>query len=311
MASRWAGTPWLLSAVLGTLMLSLHVSPSLAQTPSTDAKAEAMAVYKTAAAQFDKGIYDKALKGYAAAYKLFPHADFLYMVARCHEMARDYRKALELYREVRTHQGVSGNTRGRASDGIMQLEKIFPSSFRLEVTYAPKDAVVKIDDKPEGEDGRVSVTLSEGKHTIQVQKTGYAPFGQDLDVSSTTKLLINLQEIPSTTPTVPDTIGETYAWRGPVGWGALGLGALTAGMGVMSLMESGEASDLASQASEGGAHDAYKRAFERHQLIGSLSVTLGVAALGAGAYLLLSGQENPEESGATVLPTGHGVLVRW
>ena len=84
-----------------------------------------MRSYTVAAKHFDNGQYDKALAGYTEAYRLHPHPSFLYMVARSYELDRQYRKPCR-YTGKFVNTKVKVDTRGRASNAIIELEKLFP-----------------------------------------------------------------------------------------------------------------------------------------------------------------------------------------
>ena len=52
----------------------------------------------------------------------------------------------------------------------------------LGLRVSPPDAEIRIGSASwvAGEDGRASISLPEGRHTLEVRKPGYAPFVQDI-----------------------------------------------------------------------------------------------------------------------------------
>ncbi len=152
-----------------TLPLSLNAPAALAQSDdaqSDDTRSRAIAMFKEAEKAFDGGQYDTALKGYEAAYAVHPIPQILYMVARSHELNRNYRQALDVYRKVRNHEGVTADIRGRAADGIIKLEELFPSTFKLDINYGPPKAVVRINGKPTGSSGQARAVLKSGTRPV-------------------------------------------------------------------------------------------------------------------------------------------------
>lgn len=75
-----------LCALLICLCLSLLSATASAQiAPTPEQKAEIEALVLKGSDHYDSGRFQEAIKAYEAAYKLYPHPDFLWNIARSHE----------------------------------------------------------------------------------------------------------------------------------------------------------------------------------------------------------------------------------
>ena len=306
------GRPSTIALVLSLVgILSGTIAAAEPIKVSVEAKAKAMEAYQRAAKHFDNAQYDKALTKYSAAYALYPHADFLYMVGRSYELNRKYEQALATYRAVRKHDGVSGRTRSRASSAIMDLEKLFPNDFEITIAYTPKDARLEVDGVTQGKAGQATLRVTRGQHHLRLTQTGFEPHKETLNVSSSMSIRISLSQTPSPVALVPDALSTTYAWRKPAGWSALGAGLVATGVGAWSLVKSASASDAANGSAVFETHSAYGDAASTYQVIGFTSLALGISALTTGVYLLLTGPDKSEPSTVRLIPTGHGIQVSW
>jgi hypothetical protein len=268
-------------------------------------------LFQAGSEAFDAGQYDSALARFKAAYAREAVPDILYMVGRSYELNRNYREALNTYRKVYKHAGVSKKTSGYAADGIIKLEELFPSQYGLNIAYQPATAVLQIDGIQTGRDGAAKLEKKPGTYAVQLEAEGYRPYQGEVALESSTQLVLRLHEIPPPpkfiTPPEPPT-----DWKRPAGWVAVGFGALAGAAGSVFLMEAQKSADAANAAAVGAAYDSHRESAEFNQTMAFGNYGAAVIGIGLGVVWLITATDAPATTAeAGVTPTGAGVLLRW
>ena len=82
-------------------LAALLPSLALAEAGGGDRAADrerAAAVYEEALREFNLGQFDNAVEGLTEAYRIYPHASFLFNIGQCHSELDDHERAIFFYR---------------------------------------------------------------------------------------------------------------------------------------------------------------------------------------------------------------------
>ena len=292
----------------------VSVAPVAAQSP-TEGDATVESLYALGTKAFDGGRYDAALEAFKAAYALQAVPEILYMVGRSYELNRNYREALNTYRKVYKHTGVSKKTSGYAADGIIKLEELFPSEYTLSVTYQPPSAILQVDGVQTGNDGLAKLKKKPGTYELKLSAAGFQPYEGKVTLESSSQVVVTLQEVPPPpkfiTPPAPPT-----DWKRPAGWVAVAFGALAGAAGSLFLVQAQDSADAANGAVLGAAYDSHKESAEFNQAMALGNYGAAMIGLGLGAVWLITASDEPAQSavptaGESSETSGPGVGIRW
>ncbi|MEM6732173.1 MAG: PEGA domain-containing protein, partial [Myxococcota bacterium] len=229
----------------------------------------------------------------------------------------------------------------RAATQILVRDILGERSGTVALNVNEIGATVKVDGAIVGVTPLSNLELAGGVHSVEVQKTGFIVFRQDVKVQSAREAAINVALIPS-----PEFIEEYESEAGftrTLAWTTLGVGvAALGGAGAAYMLGSGEADDLnadiaaynqqalRSTVQEQDLQDR-EGSVARWDTVAVVSAGIGVAALATGVVLFLTGddpdrydnlkgsinatasrKENNDEGWfATVSPTGGSFGLRF
>ena len=262
-----------------SVLLLLCASQASGQEPQETVQS----LYQTGTEAFDGGRYDVALEAFKSAYALQAAPELLYMVGRSYELNRDYRKALETYRKVHTHSGVSKKTSGYAADGIIKLEALFPSDYALSIAYRPPTAILKLDGVILGNQGSATVRKAPGTYGIELDADGFRPYAGQIELQSNSQVVLTLQERPPAPKSMAPPVPPTH-WKRPAGWVALTFGALAGTAGSLFLRQAQDNADAANRTRIATTYDSHKEAAEFNEAMAFSHY--GAALVGVGLGIL-------------------------
>jgi len=256
-----------------------------AQAPAATNGDTVQSLFAEGTAAFDGGRYDAALVAFKSAYAIRAVPEILYMVGRSYELNRNYREALNTYRQVHGHAGVSKKTSGYAADGIIKLEALFPSEYTLSVTYQPVSAVLEIDGIQIGSQGRAKLKKKPGQYDVKLAAEGFRPYEGAIDLAASSQMVLSLDAIPPPPKFIAPPVPPTH-WKQPAGWVAIAFGALAGGAGSLFLLQAQDNADAANNATIGTTYDSHKEAAEFNESMAFGHYGAALVGVGLGVLWL-------------------------
>ncbi len=170
-----------LAALAAVIVLGLSSPAGAAPEPDSSPAAtkQAKAHFRAGTELYKQARYREAIAEFEAAYRLRPHGVIHYNLAQCHERLGDLPAALLAYHEYlraipdaedrATVQAAISNLGARlAATGLQQL-----------LVYSdPPGAEVYVDGQSRGRTPMVAL-LAYGRHTLKLEKAGYASVTRD------------------------------------------------------------------------------------------------------------------------------------
>lgn len=337
-AARYAPRDMARPAASFVLLASLlAAAPAAAQSDA----ATATALFNSARADMKAGDYARACAKLSESYRLVAAPGTLLNLADCEE--KSGRLATAWQRFVETAQRMpSGDERIKlARERAAALEARVPRvSVRL-APGSPSGARVTLAGKELG--GvmlGMAMPLDPGTYDVEVNAPAHLPRKYSVEAAEgkTVELVVGVGEpepapppatpSPAATPPGPPVspppprsasnarVGDSGAGAPTAAWVALGVGAVGAGVGVVSSVMANEKREQAdaecpakrcSPAGEAAVADGRRLA-----TIGWVGYGVGLAGLGVGALLLLTGKEEPARMAAGVTTSrGGGGVALW
>lgn len=175
-----------------------------------------------------------------------------------------------------------------------KLKALTKKPARFEVVTDPAGAEIYVDDDKVGPAPR-TLELAAGDHVITARAPDHRPKSRRVTAVAGVNERIDL-----------DLERNVWnLWRKRIGWISLVAGAAAATMGGVLVGLHGDGTDC----SQGQAFEQVCNSKHNTAPIGWTSVGVGVAAVGVGVYLLLTGSE-PAEQPVALIPEGPGFSIR-
>lgn len=187
----------------------------------------------------------------------------------------------------------------RAASQILVRDILAEKSGMLRVNVREEGASIRVDDKLVGVSPIESMTLAGGLHTVEVEKTGFVTYREDVKISQGTETLLELTLVPSAefiAQYKADAVfSRTMAWMS-IGVGAIGLGVSATAYAVgVSETDSLNADIAAFNAQSLRTTPEAEKLADREQQIARWDTTMlvaggvGLVALATGVLLLVTG----------------------
>ncbi|MDB4941256.1 MAG: hypothetical protein JWP97_790 [Labilithrix sp.] len=305
-------------SLLFVLAATAAAGPARAQSSADVALAEQL--FRDGKQLREAKRYAEACPKFAESQRLAPTLGTQLNLARCFEDWGHTASAWGEYLEVARKAGTADPDRAKvARERAGSLEKVL-SRVTVHFTQTVTGAVVSLDGKSLS-DSLVdsAMPIDPGEHTLLVTAKGTKPWSRVLTVAkgpSSSTVEVTFESAGSASPAAgpgpvaPDPArgpSPTQDTRGPVGIALVSVGAaaLVTG-GIFGALALGKKSDFEGCQGSGtcadlpAARDAYDAA-HTDALVSTIAVGVGVAAVAAGAYLLLTG--GPRARTARVLPS--------
>jgi TolB-like protein len=187
------------------------------------------------------------------------------------------------------------NTMELAASALhVKLKSLRKRVSELRISTDPPGAEIAVDGDVVGVTPR-TVELPPGEHEVTLRAAGHLTVVRRVSAVSGIREQLRLELVP--------TAGNE--WRRPVGWGVLGAGVVAVVVGGVLLGIDGDPKGCeAGQLRVERCSDFWQTA-----ALGGVATGLGIAAAGAGIYLMLSGRSD-ERQDVALLPSPTGLSVR-
>ncbi len=244
---------------------------------------------------YDAGEFETSLTEFKRALEILEHPDFVYRLALTHDRLGHTKRALEQYRRF-LDLAPETDDRGKVERTIAQLEEeLRERRPEIEITTDPEGASVRLADE-DRELGRtpMTATLQPGRYTIVLDKQGYAPVEQEVDLAHDGESSLSFK----LTPTDPQRETATHSGSGPPtgAYLTLGGGAATGIFTLVSYLQFADArSTVRSQractpeCTKPAGFDANARRQKTWEAVTWTSGAVATAALAGGAVWLAAG----------------------
>jgi hypothetical protein len=317
---------------LSIILVALSAAPARADEPPPQGNAAiAEALFRHGRELLDAGKVSEACEKFAASQRADPALGTLLNLAACHE--REGRTATAWSEFTDAYGQATTAHDKRASYAQTRLAALEKTLFRvvIEVADAPADLVVRLDGQALGREALgTPLPVNPGERTIEAQAAGRQSWSRTLAVPKTAGQerieIPALAAVATAVTAPPPTVLETpvgsipqadlradrarYA-RLKLGLGVAGAGVVAVGVGAVFGVKAMNKNDdskphcqmnVCDPAGVQLNHDAKSAATVSTVLFG-----LGLAAMGAGAWLIFS---RPHSSAtASVAPTEGGAAV--
>jgi hypothetical protein len=311
-------------ARLGVLA-ALIAAPQIAHgQPSAGDRTVAESLFLEARKLMSDGKIPEACAKFEASQRLDPAGGTLLNLAVCHEREGkvasawgEFRQSLALAKREQRE-----DREKLSQEQITALEKRLPY-LQIEVLAAVKVAglAVRVNGTPFVDAvWGTPVPVDPGEITVEVEAPGYKPWSSKVKLAEGKTEIVKIPKLeaapappvsaappPTTTAPPPGPIerrDEATGLRTTTSYVLLGVGALGIGVGgyfgLRALSKKGDSDDNCPQNRCTQAGVDLNNDAKSSARIANLGVGLGLVALGAGAFLLLSGPSTPERSGSSV-----------
>jgi tetratricopeptide (TPR) repeat protein len=164
-------------------VLNLAAAPNSTPDAAGRAPTTFEAVFASASKLYAAGQHAKAVVLFEDAYRLKPHANVMFNIAKCYEKLDVFSRALKAYRE---YLRLEPNPPDKQSvkDAIANLERRLRQSGVQQITLfaEPKEARIELDGKDAGP-SPATVELAAGVHTLKVSARGFEPEIRSFEVT--------------------------------------------------------------------------------------------------------------------------------
>jgi hypothetical protein len=294
----------------------LATSPALAQGD----KAAAETLFQAGVALMTEGKYAEACPKFLESQRADPSSGTLLNLASCYEKTGKTASAWATYKEAAVLARSLGQTdrEATAHTRIAALEPTL-SKLRIDTGDLP-GLVIKRDglDIGRGSLG-VPIAIDPGEHTITASAPGYEDWsvtvavGTDADMKAITVPPLRKKVISSSQNGYGDQSGSASGSTlrtvgfivGGVGIGAIGAGAVLCGLAIHDQNEADPLcpNKLCSAEGQNLVNEATDKA-----IIGTIGLSVGVAAVGAGAVMIFL--LNPPKSTTEPTPSSPSATMR-
>ncbi len=336
------------SVWMGFVFLLGWIAPSRA-----DDQGDAKAMLQQGKTLIEEEDYEGALAALQESYRLQPKAYVLFNIAMCQKALFLYTEAIASFRQYldlgETEQELAAEAKMRqmTEAALRDLDMLVG---KITIAGAPDEAELTIDDgnavylplrKP--------LIVDPGPHGVKVTKEGFEPFETEVTIDSGAAIVVRAELTPlgeemnaeEAGPPLSNLVvtihpGRVYEvpqtespWLRLTGWSMVGLGVVSAGVGVYFNIQWSEHYDDATQAAgetnkanEANEYTAWrqkKREYDAAKIKTTNDITgiaigygIGGALTVAGAVLLIvDATRSAQDDTVAVVPAPGGVAVQF
>jgi hypothetical protein len=317
-------------ASLGTLLavaVSAGAAPPAAKSPARD-PAAAEALFEQGRRALEKNDLGTACAKFAESQRLDPGVGTLMNWATCEERKGHIATAWQRWREALAELPADDDRLAFARQRVAALEPRLPHLTITLPPSAPSDTRVERDGVALGRASLgTPLPVDPGIRSITVEARGFEPRTIRLEIAEGEKKSLEVapgNPLPAAAPS--DSSASSSSPQRTVGWALIGVGAAGVVTGVVTgLMLDAKRDDVeANCAPEGCNPIGLDAAADGKTLlvVNAVGWGVGVAGLGAGAYLVLSSPRashatvetavapRPPNLGVSVSPNGVGLAYR-
>jgi len=311
------------------LCLTLLAATTLAQSARAAGSDSAIAegLFNDAKQLLDKGDTTHACPKFAESLRLDPTLGTRLNLAHCYEVAGKTASAWGEYKEV-VRQAHAGNDEKRAQIAQQKVDAIEATLSHVTFRAPSSDGVsFKIDGAAlEAAVLGTAVPIDPGDHAIEATAPGKTPYKASFHVDAQASSIVDVPALVDAPVAVtpPPVVGEPHHDEAPadngstkrtVGYIVGGAGIVAIGVGAyFGVRTLSLASDVSSACPNGPctSPDAIDKNSTAHTdaLISDITIGVGVVAIAAGVYLILTSKPSHEanHSAFQIVPTGslHG-----
>lgn len=314
------------SALLGPLGVAwcLGASPARAQEPDAGTRMAARELAVSGAEAFESHDFVIALDRFKRAESLYKVPSISVMIARCFARLGRVVEAVDKYEETLRaplDPGAPEAFQRAVAEAAAEVEAVRGRVARLELRLpadAPASAVVTLDDKPvPAALLGVPTPVNPGVHRLTARAPGRAAYNFDLNLPEGGRQTVEITLASRSAEPVAATPPAPRASRtgaSPLTIALLaGGGVAIAGGAVLGVTALGHKSSLDAACKPGcpASLSDDLTDFRRDRALSYVGFGVGIAAAGAGAYLLLHESSSGGEVGALVLPGGAAISGRF
>jgi len=312
-------------AAFGLLAASLLAGPARADESDASIRMAARELALSGADAFDKQDYPAALDRFQRAEALYRAPSISVMVARCLARLGRVVEAVDKYEEtlrVPLDAGAPEAFQRAVAEASAEVESARARVARLELRLpadAPAGTVVLLDEKPvPAALLGVPTPVDPGAHRLAARAPGRALYRSDVNLPEGSQKTVDITlEAPSARAGVsePSSAPRAGGHRASAvtiallaGGGAAIAGGTVAGIAALSHKAS---LDAACKPGCPARMADDLSGFRRDRTLSYLGFGVGLAAAGAGAYLLLHESSSGSQLGAVALPGGAALAGRF
>jgi hypothetical protein len=301
-----------------TLGLCLSTRIVLADEADAGTRMAARELAVAGAEAFDKQDFATALDRFRRAEALYKAPSIAIMTARCFARVGRLVEAVDKYEEtlrVPLDATAPEAFQRAVADATSEVEAVRARVPRLELRLpaeAPADLEVKLDDKllPAALLG-VPTPVNPGLHHVAARAAGREPFSSDITLPEGARQTLELSlaplrsVAPAPAPAAPPVASPSSHHPSTLGVGLLvGGGVALAAGAVTGVVAMNRKSSLDAACKPGCPSNMASdiHAFRLNRTLSYVGFGVGLAAAGAGTYLLLHTSASGTEVGALVLP---------
>jgi len=195
------GTAGLPLAVCAQSAHPAPAAPAEGAGDEQEARARAKALFETGVAAYEAGRYEEALASFQEAFRVRPHPLVRVNIANCYDKLGKPLEALFHFEQFTAADIGTPEQRKEVNAAVERLRK---QVGQVVVRVSPDGAMVTIDD---GEQRRTPIvdalSLTAGKHEIEVKLEGYQTVRRSLQVQGGTTTELNLALARAGEPAAP------------------------------------------------------------------------------------------------------------
>jgi hypothetical protein len=307
------------------LVLACFTQSARADEPDASIRMAARELALTGADAFDKQDYVAALERFQRAEALYRAPSISVMVARCLARVGRVVEAVDKYEETRRmplDASAPEAFQRAVADANAEVDAVRARVARLQLRLppdAPADSEVRLDDKllPRALVG-IDIPVDPGTHHVVAQVTGHPAYASDVAVAeggrNDVDIVLSRSEPEAPKPGVPSA--PARASTSSHTWGMVLLSgggvALAAGT-VTGIIALGHKSHLDANCHPGCPADMQDQleSFRLNRTLSYVSFGVGLAAVGAGTYLMLHRGPSGSELAAGLFPGGAALSGRF
>ena len=289
-------------------LLLLFSAPGLLSAQSAEDAARFERLLVDGRAHMDAQRYEEARHAFLAAEEIFQHPALSLRIAQAEVSSGRCTSAAARHGALRDAGNLPPENAAELDALADDLRRCVPLG-RLHVSCSPGDARLSLDDASHdvgapacGEE----TTLPAGAYTLTASHPDMAPRTESIEIreDQRTELTLSLSPAEITPPPSP------MAWRGPVGWAALGTGAalLTAGLAVdAGAPARQEEIRLAAEAGDFRRVQNLEQEATRRRLHSGILLGTGIGVAAGGGLILW--QHSRRDTSLALTPSLDGLRV--
>lgn len=334
---------WFFAGICLLVTGSARARDASASDADSNAEAEARQSFDQGLEHFQAGDFDAAVADFEAAWRAKPHPSVLFNLGRAYAASERPVEAVRVFQQYLDDEGSAlPAARRAATESLIVLQQ--RRFGTITVTSREPGVTVEVDGVVVGDTPlAAAVPVDPGSHSIVGKRTGSVPVAVTirLDPSGQKEVELVLEPLPTRAPVlpVPTLAPEAHAppaiatpaltspqqsparrstthWEHSIGAVALGVGIASSAFGTYFSLRAHDSWKDRNAHCVGPCDDqavADWRDAKRFALAADISFALGIAAAGAGVYLLLAPTADAQKTNATRLflgPRGDAWVVQ-